>query len=118
MTCRPDSQLSHFYLVDVSEAQVLLIGKIVPSPDHSIIPGLGDSLCGQFITSHVLATKVPSERDNNDNQEGVASKMGGKGDEVLRAVPGEENLGSFIGLARCSATKWWGAYRWHFQRPR
>lgn len=60
-----------------------------------LIVGLLNPLGGQSVTLLVLRGQVPTQEENVYNEQTVATQMSSKGNEVARAVPGQEDLRSY-----------------------
>lgn len=50
--------------------------------------------CSYSIPLLILSDQIPPQECQVQDQKGVASEVGGKGDEVSRSVPIEEHLGT------------------------
>lgn len=76
--------------VDVPKAGVLLVREIIETVDRA----LSGATLLLPIPDRVLPLQVPPQEDNDRHQEDVAAHVGGKGNEVPRLVPVQEDLGS------------------------
>lgn len=79
-------------LVHISEVGILLVREVLKSMHKRLIMRFPHTLCSQTISLLVLSHQIPAEQYYVNDEEGVASQVRGKCNEVPWGVPGEKDL--------------------------
>lgn len=61
---------------------------------HVLVLGIAVARGRQRVPLLVLTHEIKAQGDDDDDQKAVAAQVRREGDEVARAVPGEEDLGT------------------------
>jgi len=65
---------------------------------HVLVVRLGHTGRSELVALLVLVLEVEAQADNDNDQQRVAAQVRREGDEVARAVPAEEDLGTCVTL--------------------